>query len=375
MKHYTFLNLATLNAPYAEEMKAAVGRVIDSGRYIGGQEVAAFEEELAAYVGTEYAVGVSNGLDALRLIIKAYMLTGKLKEGDTIVLPSETYIASALAVTDNRLKVLALSSHSDAAGCPKMPSNLDDVKAVMPVHLYGRTCWTDEFDAMKRRGVIFIEDNAQAIGATTADGLRTGALGNAAAISFYPTKNLGAVGDAGAVTTDDAEIAAIVRALANYGSDRRYHNIYQGYNCRLDPVQAAMLRVKLRHLDDENARRQSVASAYCSAIENPLVVLPRNDGRSVWHQFVVKIADGRRDAFRQYLADNGVETDVHYPLPFYEQPCYRGSVKPYGEMIEVDETTRAATSDFCGSIVSLPIAHTSAADALEISEIINNYHR
>lgn len=369
MKRYPFLNLAKLNAPYSEEMKEAACRVIDSGRYIGGGEVTDFEQELASYIGSGYAVGVSNGLDALRLIIKAYMIAGKLKKGDTIVLPAETYIASALSATDNRLSIRAVSSDDSAPGCPKMIDIASvDVKAVMPVHLYGRACWNEELDKLKRDGVVVIEDNAQAIGATLADGRRTGALGSAAAISFYPTKNLGAVGDAGAVTTDDPDIAAIVRALANYGSDRRYHNVFMGYNCRLDPLQAAMLRVKLRHLDEENARRQATADAYCSTIVNPLVQLPVNDGRSVWHQFVVKISDGLRDEFRHFLAVRGVESDVHYPRPFYEQPCYSTAV------INVDSSTRLSTAEFCDSIVSLPIAYTSVAEAIEISDIINGFH-
>ncbi|MBO4380264.1 MAG: DegT/DnrJ/EryC1/StrS family aminotransferase [Muribaculaceae bacterium] len=366
MKKYVFLDLARLNAPYLDEMKAAACRVIDSGRYIGGKEVEDFENELAAYVGTRYAVGVSNGLDALRLIIRAYKILGRLHEGDYVALPANTYIASALAVTDNGLNIVAIRNDENYNLDSKRLSECKDVdiKAVMPVHLYGRTCWDSILQQTKDNAII-VEDNAQGIGATTADGRKTGSLGHAAAISFYPTKNLGALGDAGAVTTDDEEIAAIVRALANYGSDRRYHNIYQGFNCRLDPIQAAMLRVKLRHIDEENARRQAVADVYCSHIENKGIILPANDGRSVWHQFVVGCVD--RDGFRRYLAENGVETDVNYPLPFFNQPCYSATD------IAVSDVDNKVTAELCDSIVSLPIAHTTLQEAHEISEIINRY--
>ena len=369
-KQYPFLDLARLNAPYLDEMKAAACRVIDSGRYIGGEEVTAFENELAEYVGTRYAVGVSNGLDALRLIFRAYLERGDLIKRDVVAVPANTYIATALAATDNGLKVRAFS----ALDCFNFDNDFalsfleKGVKVLLPVHLYGRTCWGEGFDRRKEKGdLIIVEDNAQAIGATTANGRRTGSLGHVAAISFYPTKNLGAVGDAGAVTTDDAELAEIVRAIANYGSDRRYHNIYDGLNCRLDPIQAAMLRVKLRHLDEENARRQVTADVYCQNIGNKHIVLPKNDGRSVWHQFVVKVR-GDRDGFRRYLADNGVGTDVHYPTPFYEQPCYE--CDPFIARY----LTQQETSELCRSIVSLPIAHVSPQDALEIAEIINRYN-
>ena len=366
-KKYVFLDLARLNAPYIDEMKAAACRVIDSGRYIGGKEVEAFENELAVYVGTRYAVGVSNGLDALRLIFRAYKILGRLHDGDYVALPANTYIASALAVTDNRLNIVAIRSDENYNLDTERLSACKDVeiKAVMPVHLYGRACWDDVLQQMKDETII-VEDNAQGIGATTADGRKTGSLGHAAAISFYPTKNLGALGDAGAVTTDDEEVASIVRALANYGSDRRYHNIYQGFNCRLDPIQAAMLRVKLRHIDEENARRRSVADVYCSQIENEGIILPANDGRSVWHQFVVKV-NGNRDGFRRYLAENGVETDVNYPLPLFNQPCYSN-----GD-VAVSEADSNATAELCDSIVSLPIAHATLQEAREISEIINSY--
>ena len=343
MKKYVFLDLARLNAPYLDEMKAAACRVIDSGRYIGGKEVEDFENELAAYVGTRYAVGVSNGLDALRLIFRAYKILGRLHEGDYVALPANTYIASALAVTDNGLNIVAIRNDENYNLDSKRLSECKDVdiKAVMPVHLYGRTCWDSILQQTKDNAII-VEDNAQGIGATTADGRKTGSLGHAAAISFYPTKNLGALGDAGAVTTDDEEIAAIVRALANYGSDRRYHNI-----------------------DEENARRQAVADVYCNHIENKGIILPANDGRSVWHQFVVGCVD--RDGFRRYLAENGVETDVNYPLPFFNQPCYSATD------IAVSDVDSKATAELCDSIVSLPIAHTTLQEAHEISEIINRY--
>ena len=261
---YPFLELGTVNAPYKEALKAAAARVIDSGRYVGGAENEAFESELAAHTGTRYAVGVSNGLDALRLIFKAYIGLGRLREGDAVIVPANTYIASVLAVTDAGLRPVFAEPCSATLNLDT--SRLEevytpDVKAVLTVHLYGRACYDTVLDDFAHRHeLIVVEDNAQAIGAEACGFGRTGSLGHAAAFSFYPTKNVGAVGDAGAVTTSDKELADTVRALANYGSDRRYHNIYQGYNCRLDPIQASFLRIKLAHIDAETAHRRSIAA-------------------------------------------------------------------------------------------------------------------
>lgn len=371
MKEFRFLDLATVNAPYRQAIKAAVERVIDSGCYIGGPEVERLEADLAAMTGTAYAVGVSTGLDALRLILRGYIEMGVMKPGDEVIVPSNSYIATVLAVTDNRLApvfaepdpaTFNITAESvEAAVTPR-------TRAVLPVHLYGRACPMDAIaDVARRHGLKVIEDNAQAIGASV-HGVRTGALGDAGAFSFYPTKNIGAMGDAGAVTTDDAELAAAVRALRNYGSDRQYHNIYAGLNCRLDPVQAAVVGVKLPYVDEENAMRRRIAEIYDSGIDNRAVVRPEHPGdpaEHVWHQYVVRVDD--RDRFRGFMADHGVQTAVHYPTPVHHQPCYAGE---YGGLsLPVAERMFA-------QVVSLPVSRcTSADDAVRIAGIVNAYRR
>lgn len=363
---YPFLDLRTVNEPLMAELKAAAERVIESGRYVGGEECAALEEELKAATGTAHAVGVSNGLDALRLIFKAYIEMGRLAPGDEVLVPANTYIASVLAVTDAGLTPVFVdaSAHTLNMDTSLIESCITPrTKAILTVHLYGRPCYdTAMAEAARRHNLLIVEDNAQAIGALTAEGHPTGGLGDAAAFSFYPTKNVGALGDAGAVTTDDARLAATVRALANYGSEKRYHNIYCGYNCRLDPIQAAFLRVKLPHLSAESERRRELARIYDSEITNPLVVKPEYTDGSVWHQYTVCVAE--RDRFRDYLAENGVGTDVNYPTPPHLQPCY--SQFAHLSLPVAEELSR--------SVVCLPIsACTSAADAREIAGIINRF--
>lgn len=371
-KKYTFLDLATVNAPYMGEIEKAVSRVLASGRFVGGPEVENLENSLCRLTGMPFAVGVSNGLDALRLTFRAYIALGKLREGDEVIVPANTYIASVLAVTDAGLtpvladpdpRTMNLSAAGlEAAITPR-------TRAVLTVHLYGRPAWDADMERIAREHhLIVVEDNAQAIGAIAPDGRPAGGLGDAAAFSFYPTKNIGALGDAGAVTTRDEALAHAVRALANYGSQRRYENIYEGFNCRLDPVQAAVLTAKLPHLDTISRQRREIAATYLSEIRNPLIILPENpaEGTHVWHQFVVRTASpDHRDAFRSYLAENGVETDIHYPTPPHRQECYRG---------------RFADRDFpiadelSATMVSLPIsACTSVQDAREIAAIINRF--
>ena len=259
---YPFLDLADVNAPYMGELQAAAARVVVSGRYVGGSECEAFEAELAAMTGTRFAVGVSNGLDALRLILRAYVGMGEMVPGDEILVPANTYVASVLAISDAGLRPVLVDADLSTLN---MDTSLlrgavtPRTRGIMAVHLYGRVVWNEELEAVAREfGLKVIEDNAQAIGAKWR-GRMTGSLGDAAAFSFYPTKNVGALGDAGAVTTSDERLARAVRALANYGSDRRYHNIYRGFNCRLDPLQAAFLRVKLPHTAEENERRRQLA--------------------------------------------------------------------------------------------------------------------
>ncbi len=372
---YPFLDLATVSAPFADALKEAACRVVDSGRYVGGAENEAFEAELAAATGVPYAVGVSNGLDALKLIFKAYMAMGRLQPGDAVIVPANTYIASVLAVTDCGLEPVFVepdpatlnldTSLLEAAVTPR-------TRAILTVHLYGRACYDAAMaDVAARHGLIIVEDNAQAIGAdapcaSTRGTTRTGSLGDAAAFSFYPTKNLGALGDAGAVTTYDSELARTVRALANYGSDRRYHNIYEGYNCRLAPIQAAFLRVKLPTLEAETRHRTVVAAIYDSAIDNPLIRKPLVDtpDRAVWHQYVVLC--GQRDRLQDYLTAQGVGTDIHYAVPPHRQPCY----SRYASL------PLPVTDMIAGSCLSLPVSScTSEQDAREIAAIINDFRQ
>lgn len=367
-KTYPFLDLKDATAPVRAELIEAVTRVIDSGTYVGGDECRSFEANLATLTGTDHCVGVSNGLDALQLILRAYMAMGRLSEGDEVIVPANTYIATVLAITNAGLT--PVFAEPDAS-----TFNLDwtaveqlltpRTKAVMTVHLYGRVAWHEAIaQRLVDKGLLIIEDNAQAIGAVTHSGRMTGSLGHAAAFSFYPTKNIGALGDAGAVTTNDARLAATVRALANYGSDRRYHNTLRGFNCRLDPLQAAVLNVKLRHLDDETRHRREIAAVYSGAIVNPAVTLPAPAGADmVWHQYTV--TTDWRDSFTEWLDKNGVGWDIHYPVPPHLQPCYADR---YGHL-RLPVTERIART-----IVSLPVSRTtSVADAVRIADIINRF--
>ncbi len=370
---YPFLDLATVNAPFMDEIRERVGNVITSGRYVGGQQVAAFEDALARFAETDFAIGVSNGLDALRLILRAYVAMGVMKPGDEVIVPANTYVASVLAISDAGLvPVLAepfsLTSNLDMARLREYLT--PRTRGVMVVHLYGRACWSSELEEFVRENNLkVIEDNAQAIGASimtpTRGRLHTGGLGDAAAFSFYPTKNIGAMGDAGAVTTSDPELASTVRALANYGSDRRYHNLFRGFNCRLDPVQAAVLNVKLPHVDTENAVRREIAKAYLATISNPAIRLPfapDDPEEMVWHQFVVHVDD--RDSFIALLDKNSIGWDIHYATPPYRQPCYSDLSDGFWPVAD-------RLADTC---VSLPITRcTSLADAGEIAGILNSY--
>lgn len=373
---YPFLDLRHANEPYLDELMAAAERVIKSGRYIGGTEIDAMEDDLAQLTSTKYAIGVSNGLDALKLIVRAYVEMGVFERGDEIIVPANTYIASLLAISDAGLvpvpvdvDIRSMNIDSRAAETAISPST----KGIMTVHLYGRMAWDSELmDMAGRHNLKIIEDCAQAIGGrATVAGINgtveAGGLGDAAAFSFYPTKNIGALGDAGAVTTNDRVLADTVRALANYGSDRRYHNIYRGYNCRMDPLQGAMLAVKLRHTADENADRFARALAYHRTIRKDGVVTPEMSNAvtdNVWHQYVIRVLDGHRDQMRERLLDAGVETDIHYPTPPHLQPCYAGSLR-HGPL--------PVTEQLSGEILSLPIGPgTSVKDAAEIAEILNN---
>lgn len=364
---YPFLNLSDVTAPHRDEFVEAVTSVIDSGRYIGGEVCNVFERELARLTGVKYCVGVSNGLDALRLIFRAYVELGLLRRGEHVIVPANTYIASVLAITDNDLVPIFVEpdAHTLNLDWTQIAYALTDkTRAVLTVHLYGRISWdADVAHKLRERGILIVEDNAQAIGAMTANGIASGALGDAAAFSFYPTKNIGAMGDAGAVTTDNKSVADMIRALANYGSDRRYHNIVKGYNCRLDPIQAAILNVKLNYISEENRRRSEIATVYSSSIKNPKIKLPLSGvGDMVWHQYVVQTDD--RKKFTDYLDANGVGWDIHYATPPHLQPCYT----------EYKHLRLPITENIANTVVSLPISpSTTSEHARKIAEIINGF--
>jgi len=373
-----FLDIQKINAQYAAELKEATAKVIDSGWYLLGNEVNTFEASLSSYVGVKYAIGVANGLDALRLILRAYLEMGVLQEGDEVIVPANTYIATILAISDNRLKPVLVEPDINTY-------NLDisliekhitaRTKAIMVVHLYGRVCWSEELEAIaKKYNLKLIEDNAQAIGAEYCDGLgvntncvnvrKTGSLGDAAGFSFYPGKNLGALGDAGAITTNDENLAITVRALANYGSKQKYINEYQGINSRMDEIQAAVLDVKLRYLDTENQRRCEIAQYYCGTIKNKDIVLPQITNNhsmftdNVWHLFVIRCS--QRDNLQKYLRDNNIETLIHYPIPPHKQRAYKSWNNlsfPKTEMIHHE-------------VLSLPIS--PVMDMKEMADIVES---
>ncbi|MGF1883294.1 DegT/DnrJ/EryC1/StrS family aminotransferase [Vibrio splendidus] len=321
-----FLNLKSINQKYQEELKEACARVIDSGWYIMGAELNAFEEEFASYCGTQYCVGVANGLDALTLTLRAWKELGRLQAGDEIIVPANTYIASLLAITENDLVPVLVEPDEHTFNLSS--SNIlvalsSKTKAILPVHLYGQISPMDEImDLAKEHDLLVLEDCAQSHGAEL-EGKKCGSWGDAAGFSFYPGKNLGALGDAGAITTNDKELYDVLVALRNYGSHKKYENKFQGVNSRLDEIQAAMLRVKLKHLDNETAHRQYIAQLYLEGLHNPLITLPEVTSKEghVWHLFVVRVLD--RAGFIKHLNEHGIQTLVHYPTPPHQQEAYR----------------------------------------------------
>lgn len=325
-----FLDLKAINARHAAELRAAAARVIDSGWYVLGEEVRAFEAEFATWVGSPHCVGTSDGLSALILALRGWKELGLLQDGDAVAVPANTYIASILAITENRLRPVLVEPDEDTfnLGADKLAAALTpEVRAVLAVHLYGQLADMPAIAQLCReRGLLLLEDAAQAHGARRG-GIRAGAWGDAAAFSFYPGKNLGALGDAGALTCKDAKLAEMVRALRNYGSHEKYKNLVQGPNDRLDELQAALLRVKLAHLDADNARRQEIAARYRREIGSPAVRLPSvraGEASHVWHLFVIRVAD--RDGFQRRLLDRGVHTAIHYPIAPHRQQAYAGAL-------------------------------------------------
>ncbi len=320
-----FLDVKAINARDRDELVAAFTRVLDSGWYVLGEEVAAFEREYAQYCGTQFAVGVGNGLDALRLTMLAYRELSHLKLGDEVIVPANTYIATILAISENGLTPVLVEPdpatfNLDAAliGRAVTPRT----RAILPVHLYGQTADMTAINAVaQRHGLLVIEDSAQAHGACHA-GVRAGALGDASGHSFFPSKNFGALGDGGAVTTNDAQLAEVIRALRNYGSREKYMNERQGVNSRLDELQAALLRVKLQRLDADNARRRALAKRYCEGIRHAAIALPAvaPGNEPVWHVFVVRAPN--RAQLQQHLQQHGIGTLIHYPIPPHQQHAY-----------------------------------------------------
>ena len=321
-----FLDLLGINARDRDALIAAFTRVLDSGWYVMGKELDAFEREYAAYCGTRHCVGVGNGLDALTLSLRAWRELGVLATGDEVIVPANTYIATILAITENGLTPVLVEP--DAATCNLDASRIEAqlstrTRAILPVHLYGQTADMSAINALARRhGLKVLEDCAQAHGARHA-GVRAGALGDAAGHSFFPSKNLGALGDGGAVTTNDDALADTLRALRNYGSQRKYENLHKGVNSRLDELQAALLRVKLSHVDADNQRRREIANHYLGEIRQPQITLPvvGANNEPVWHVFVVR--SPAREALQKHLQDCAVDTLIHYPLPPHQQQAYR----------------------------------------------------
>lgn len=364
-----FLDLQKINLLHQEEIEARLLKTFRSGWYLLGEEVKQFEKNLSAYIGTKHAIGTANGLDALRLIFKAYIEIGVMQPGDEVIVPANTYIASLLAVTDNNLVPVLVEPNLNTYNIDiaqieeKITSK---TKAIMVVHLYGQAVFSEALTALaKRHNLRIIEDNAQAIGAEW-NGIKTGNLGDAAGFSFYPGKNLGALGDAGAVTTNDDELARTIRALANYGSEEKYVNKYQGLNSRLDEIQAAVLDAKLQYLDAENEIRRTIANYFIENIKNPAIILPQlpeNGLSHVWHVFIVRTED--RDRLQQYLQDNGIHTLIHYPIPAHKQAAYP----------QLNGLSLPITEQIHREVLSLPISPVLTAEEIQkVVDTINNYN-
>jgi len=378
-----FLDLKRINDSFEPHLLDAVRRVMDSGWYLLGKEVAAFEKEYAMFLNVKHCIGVANGLDALRLILKAYMELGFMKEGDEIIVPANTYIASILAITDNRLVPVLVEPDIETYNIDpyKIEENISPLtRAIMVVHLYGQNAMHPEIERIiARYNLKLIEDNAQAQGCSY-DGKRTGSVGDAAGHSFYPGKNLGALGDAGAVTTNDDMIADVVRTIANYGSKVKYQNLYKGLNSRIDEIQASILRVKLPRLDSDNQKRNDVAQYYLEHINHPGIILPvcQTVGNSnplskhsdsghlshVWHLFVVRCK--HRDDLQRYLYENNIQTIIHYPIPPHLQSAYK----------EWNKIKLPLTESIHKQVLSLPIGPDMTNEEVrQVVETINRFNQ
>lgn len=363
-----FLSLKDITARYADEIHSAVQRVVDSGWYLQGKENEAFEHHYADYIGTKCCIGCGNGLDALIWIYRAYIELGIMQPGDEVIVPANTYIASVLAITENGLKAVLVEPNPDTLELDenKIEESITPrTKSVLLVHLYGRCAYSEKIGKLcAKYHLKLVEDNAQAHGCRY-KGKRTGTLGEAAGHSFYPGKNLGALGDGGAVTTNDKELADCIRALANYGSQKKYMFKYRGRNSRLDEIQAAVLDMKLHHLDEDNRLRQQVAAYYYDNITNPLITLPSRmpDENNVYHLFPIFCE--RRDELQRYLTERGVQTLIHYPIPPHLQECYNGE----WEGLSLPVTERLAKQE-----LSLPISQVmSEKEMCLVVKMINDF--
>ena len=366
-----FLDLKNINQQYREELVTACTRVIDSGWYIDGKELESFEKNFAEYCGTQFAIGVANGLDALILTLRAWKELGKLKDGDEVIVPSNTYIASILAITANNLTPVLVEPNISTY-------NIDPIKikeaitaktkVILPVHLYGQLAEMPEImQIAKQHNLLVLEDSAQSHGAQI-QGKKAGNWGDASGFSFYPGKNLGALGDAGAVTMNDAELATMLKALRNYGSHEKYKNLVPGVNSRLDEIQAAMLDVKLKYLDQETHHRRHIASLYLNGIKNPLIQLPLNGinaesyEQHVWHLFVIRT--NQREALQKHLNKQGIQTLIHYPIPPHKQQAYK----------EWNNLNFPLTELIHEQVLSLPICPTQKLeDTLKVIELCNAF--
>lgn len=369
-----FLSLKNVTAKYASEIHEAARRVIDSGWYLQGVENERFEENYAKYIGSKYCIGCANGLDALIWIFRAYIELGVMKPGDEVIVPANTYIATILSITENGLVPVLVEPNPNTL---QIDDNLieeritDKTKAICIVHLYGRLAYTEKIAGLcKKYNLKLVEDNAQAHGCTY-NGIKTGNLGDATGHSFYPGKNLGALGDGGAVTTNDEELAKTIRTLANYGSQKKYVFQYTGRNSRLDEIQAAILNVKLAHLDEDLKERQKVAAYYYENINNPLITLPErlDDANNVYHLFPI-IVKGKenRDRLQTYLAENGIGIVCHYPIAPHKQECY------VNETWNIPQLSLPITERLADEELSLPMSPCLTEEEVKIVvEVINSF--
>lgn len=367
-----FLDLKALNLQYKDELKRACERVIDSGWYIHGSECEAFEDEFAKFCGSKFCIGVANGLDALNLIFRAYKELGVMSENDEVIVPANTYIASILAISMNNLKPILVEPNLNSylLDADKIEEKITPkTKAILPVHLYGQTCEMDKILGIaKKYNLKVVEDSAQSHGAYFGE-KRSGNLGDASGFSFYPGKNLGALGDGGAVTINDESLANTIRALANYGSHKKYENLYQGINSRLDEIQAAMLRVKLRYLDAEISARREVANFYLNNIKNENLILPFKFGTNakeikshVWHIFAVRSKN--RDELQKYLAKHEIQTLIHYPIPPHKQMAYK----------EWNNQSYPISEQIHAEILSLPMSGVLEKEQIQkVVEVLNSW--